>query len=50
MPNPQKQGLWTITVILRKAPAPNRRQRAAARAPTEGFLSERAGFSRQSQS
>jgi hypothetical protein len=45
IPNPQKQWLWRITVILRKAPTPNRRQRAAARATTEGSLSATGGVS-----
>jgi hypothetical protein len=46
-----KQWSWTITVILKKAPTPNVGPGAAARAPTEGSLSETGGgFSRPSQS
>jgi hypothetical protein len=42
---PAKTVVLTITVILRKAPATNCRQRAAARVPAEGSLSETAGVS-----
>ena len=46
LPNPQKQWVWTTTVILRKAPTPSRREHAAACAPTEESLSGTGGASR----